>query len=415
MNILLIHQFFLEKDDPGGSRFNEMTKVWIQEGHRVTVLAGMVNYVTGKTPDKYVHLKYQLSEYEPGLSVLRCFVSPDYNTNFVGRLWAYFSFVWYGFFGGVTKLRPQKFDVIIATSPPLFIGLLAWMISKVKRVPYVFEVRDLWPESAIETGVLKNKFIIRLSFWLEKFIYKRALLVNVLTPAFGEKLRNKKQVPPEKIIYIPNAADFALSDSVLTTFDRDSFRRTMKWEDKFVIIYVGAHGVANHLIQLVEVAENINDAKILFVLVGDGMQKQSLVEAVQKKKLTNVEFVGSVPKHEIFAYILASDVGLSMLKKLDTFKTIFSNKTFDYMACKKPVLVAIDGISRKLVEDARCGLYAEPENSKDIIDKINILKKDPEALRTMGENGFHFAKNKFDRYVLARQYLAEIKKVLYAV
>ncbi|MFM7430938.1 MAG: glycosyltransferase family 4 protein, partial [Flammeovirgaceae bacterium] len=339
MNILLIHQFFLEKADPGGSRFNEMTKVWIQEGHRVTVLAGMVNYVTGKTPDKYVHLKYQLSEYEPGLSVLRCFVSPDYNTSFVGRLWAYFSFVWYGFFGGVTKLRPQKFDVIIATSPPLFIGLLAWMISKVKRVPYVFEVRDLWPESAIETGVLKNKFIIRLSFWLEKFIYKRALLVNVLTPAFREKLRNKKQVPPEKIIYIPNAADFALSDSVLTTFDRDSFRRTMKWEDKFVIIYVGAHGVANHLIQLVEVAESINDAKVLFVLVGDGMQKQSLVEAVQKKKLTNVEFVGSVPKHEIFAYILASDVGLSMLKKLDTFKTIFSNKTFDYMACKKPVLV----------------------------------------------------------------------------
>src|SRR6187402_235973 len=182
-----------------------MASVWIQEGHHVTVLCGMLNYVTGKTPEKYKGKKYHKSEYAPGLDVLRCYVSPDYNTSFMGRLWAYFSFVWYGVWGTLLKLRDRKFDVIIATSPPLFIGIIAWVTSRIKRVPYVFEVRDLWPESAIDTGVLTNKFIIRFAFWFEKFIYKGAALINVLTPAFRDKLIQHKNISPEKILFIPNA------------------------------------------------------------------------------------------------------------------------------------------------------------------------------------------------------------------
>ncbi len=415
MNILLIHQFFLEKEDPGGSRFNEMTKVWVREGHQITVIAGMVNYVTGKVPHKYKGLKYNLSEYEPNLTVLRCFVSPDYNANFVGRLWAYFSFVWFGFFGVLRKLGSQKFDIVIATSPPLFIGFLAWMISKVKRVPYLFEVRDLWPESAIETGVLKNKFIISISYWLEKFIYKKAFLINVLTPAFRDKLIGFKKIEPSKIIFIPNAADFSLSDELTKNFDSATFRKQLNWHQKFVVLYVGAHGVANHLIQVLEAAEQTHDEEVLFVLIGDGMQKQELVKYAETKRLKNVQFLPSVSKKEIFKYILAANVGLSVLKKVDTFKTIYSNKTFDYMACKKPVLMAIDGVSRALVEQANCGVYSEPENASNLIAKIKLLKQDPNRCNEMGENGFAFAKANFDRNTLAIQYLTEIKKALHVL
>ena len=214
MNILLIHQYFLEKDDGGGSRFNEMTRVWEEEGHNITVLAGMVHYATGKKRDRYKGKFAATEQYSKQTKVIRCHVSEAYNVNFLGRLWAYFSFVFSSIYAGFFK-SSDKFDVIVVTSPPLFVGITAYILSLFKRVPFVFEVRDLWPESAIDTGVLKNKAIIRLAYWFEAFMYRKAKLINVLTPAFREKLVVEKKVPKEKVIFIPNAADFSLSDGLL--------------------------------------------------------------------------------------------------------------------------------------------------------------------------------------------------------
>jgi len=412
LKILLIHQYFLEKDDPGGSRFNEMTRVWVQAGHQVTVLCGMLNYVTGKIPDKYKGQKYHYSEYGAGLNVLRCYVSRDYNTSFLGRLWAYFSFVWYGAWGVLLKLRNSNYDVIIASSPPLFIGIIAWITSRVKRIPYVFEVRDLWPESAVDTGVITNRVLIRFAYWLEKSIYQGASLINVLTPPFREKLIENKGVSPDKIIVIPNACDFALSDYLLSEFDRASFIEERGWNGQFVITYVGAHGVANHLIQLLEVADRLKDSPLRLVLIGDGMQKPMLQNEVKRRNILNVEFIDSMPKREVMKYILASQVGVSVLKKAETFKTVYSNKTFDYMACKKSILMIIDGASRELVEEAQCGLYAEPENIDEIVSRIENLMDNPSLCELMGERGYTFAKKHFDRQVLAEKYLYEIKNRL---
>lgn len=409
MNILLIHQYFLEKDDPGGSRFNEMTRIWVEEGHQVTVLCGMLNYLTGKIPDKYKGLKYHRSAYAAGLEVIRCYVSPQYNANFFGRLWAYFSFIWYCVWGAVFKLRGQRFDVVLATSPPLFIGLAARLVSWVKGLRYVFEVRDLWPESAIDTGVLTNPLIIRLSYWIERVSYRGASLINVLTPAFRDKLIASKGVAPEKIIFIPNACDFTLSEHLLQDFDAEAFRRQHGWQDKFVVTYVGVHGTANHLIQLIDAAAYLKDTPAHIVLIGDGVQKKELRDEATRRGLSNVEFIDAIPKKDVMKYILASDAGTSVLKKVDTFKTVYSNKTFDYMACKKPIVMVIDGVSRKLVEDAGCGIYAEPEDGADIASKIRILCQDVEFSRKMGERGYEFARKDFDRNVLARRYLAEIK------
>jgi glycosyltransferase involved in cell wall biosynthesis len=413
MKILLIHQFFLEKEDGGGSRFNEMTKVWAEQGHEITILAGMVHYATGKKRKRYKKkLFVNDKQFYKNVDVMRCHVSESYNSSFIGRLWAYFSFVFSGIYAGVFKVK-GKYDIIIVTSPPLFVGITAYMLSLIKRTPFVFEIRDLWPESAIDTGVLKNKIIIRFAYWFENFLYKKARLINVLTPAFREKLIQNKNVPEEKIIMIPNAADFTLAKHVSETLNTEKFRKDLQFDDKFVITYVGAHGIANHLIQLIDAAEQLTDTPVVFQLIGDGMHKGKLKNEVKKRNLSNVIFRNSVSKKEIFKYIYASDMGVSVLKKVETFKTIYSNKTFDYMSCKRPILMLIDGVSKQLVIDSKSGIFIEPENTKALVKGVrDLLAMKKETLEEMGLNGYNYAKKHFDRKKLAKIYISKTKEIL---
>jgi glycosyltransferase involved in cell wall biosynthesis len=370
----------------------------------------MNHYNTGKKNERYKgRFIFNDNNFEPGVRVIRSHVSEAYNVNFVGRLWGYFSFVFSSIVAGLFQAR-GKYDIIIVTSPPLFVGITAYVLSKIKGVPFVFEIRDLWPESAIDTGVVTNKLIIKLAYWFEKFIYSKAKLINVLTPAFRDTLTNKKNVPAEKIIFIPNAADFKLSDELLQTFDVTSFRAQQDFQGKLVLTYVGAHGVANHLIQLIETAELYKNQQVLFLLIGEGMQKEMLKEEVYKRKLNNVRFIDAVPKKEVFKYILASDIGMSVLKRVDTFKTVYSNKTFDYMSCKKPILMAIDGVSRQLVEDAQAGFYVEPENINEYKRVIDIYLSNPHLMKKQGEMGYKFAKDNFDRDVLAAKYIKTVQQ-----
>ena len=410
MNILLLHQYFLEEDDSGGSRWNEMTKVWTGEGHNVTVLAGMMHANKSEKRPEYKG-KYFKRKQQGAVNVWRCHVSESYNKSFIGRLWGYFSFMFSSLWAGLFKAK-GKYDVVIVTSPPLFVGFSGYVISRLRSMPLVFEVRDLWPESAIDTGVLENKMIIKLAYWFENFIYRKAKLINVLTPAFRDTLIERKKVPAAKIIFIPNAADFSLSEQLLGSFDAKAFRKEQGYDDKMVLTYVGAHGVANHLVQVLDAAEAVKGKPVLFLLIGDGMQKKMLMEQADKRGLSNVRFIDSVPKAEVFKYILSSDMGMSVLKKVDTFKTIYSNKTFDYMSCKKPIFMAIDGVSRKLVEDAKAGMYVEPENTDEYARAIDFYLANPAVLEQQGENGYRYAIENFDREVLAKKYLNGIESML---
>lgn len=414
LNILLIHQYFLEDGDGGGSRWNEMTRLWTEKGHQITVLAGMVHYNTGRKTARYRGKFVHTDKRDEQLTVIRSHVSEAYNVSFAGRLWAYFSFVFSSLYAGFFKTK-GKFDVIIVTSPPLFVGITGYILSLLRRTPLVFEIRDLWPESAIDTGVLKNRWIIRMAYAFEAFIYRKARLINVLTPAFRDTLIQKKQVPEEKIVMIPNAADFAISEELLHTFDVDAFRRENDLEKRFVITYVGAHGVANHLIQAVQTAEILHSKypEVLFLMIGEGMEKAMLKKEVEKRGIGNaVRFIDAVPKKEVFKYILASDAGTSILKKVDTFKTVYSNKTFDYMSCKKPIFMLIDGVSRELVENARCGVYVEPENPQLFAKIIENYLSQPLSLQNMGENGYTYAHVHFDRQALAEKYISTITNVI---
>ncbi|MEO6282730.1 MAG: glycosyltransferase family 4 protein [Dyadobacter sp.] len=405
MHILLIHQYFLEDNGGGGSRWNEISRMWLAEEHQVTVLAGTGHYMRQENNknDRF----FDRNVNSNSVKVIRCYVSRRYHAGFAGRLWAYFSFTFSATLGGIFYAR-DPYDLVVVTSPPLLAGISGLVISWCKRIPLVLEIRDLWPESAIDTGVLQNTFLIRMSYWLENQLYRKANFINVLTPAFREVLINQKKIQHSKIIVVPNAADFSLSEHLLQHFDREAFRRKLNLENKFVVIYVGAHGVANHLIQILETADLLRDTHVVFLLVGDGRQKKQLMEEADKRQLNNVRFQDPVSKSEVFKYILAADIGASVLKKADTFKTIYSNKTFDYFSCKKPVLMAIDGISRQLIEDAAAGVFVEPENPADFACKIREYMNDPVRCSNEGENGYHFARTHFDREVLAKKYLEHL-------
>ncbi len=401
----------MEPNDGGGSRFNEMAKQWSESDHDITVLAGMMHANGSKKIPEYKG-KFILKKKHDKVNVIRCHVSETYNSGFLGRLWGYFSFVFSSIWAGLFSTK-GKYDVILVTSPPLFVGITAYVLSIFKRTPFVFEVRDLWPESAIDTGVVTNKLIIKFAFWFEAFIYKKAKLINVLTPAFRDTLIHKKGIPKDKVIFIPNAADFTLADEVSNSdFNPQEFRDELGWRDKLVITYVGAHGVANHLIQVIETAELIKEKlpHVLFVLIGGGMQKEMLMREAKKRNCSNVQFFDPVPKKDVFKYIMASDYGASVLKKVDTFKTIYSNKTFDYMSCKKPIMLVIDGVSRELVEAAKCGIYIEPEDPQDWANKIESLKNiSAEETSEMGVNGYKYAQLHFDRMKLGEQYINHIE------
>lgn len=410
MKILLLHQYFLEEDDPGGSRWNEITKTWTDQGYEVSVIAGMMHYNGNKKKDEY-RGKFFIKKKQGRVDVYRSHVSESYNSGFLGRLWGYFSFMFSSLWNGVFHVK-GNYDVVIVTSPPLFVGISGFLLSKVKGIPMVFEIRDLWPESAIDTGVLTNKLIIKLAYTVEKFIYSKSKLINVLTPAFYNTLRDKKGVNENKLIMIPNAADFSLSEEILNNFNRDQFRKENSLEGKFVITYVGAHGVANHLEQILDVGKLLEDTNVLFLLIGQGMEKAKLMEKAKQMGVINVRFHDPVPKKEVFKFIIASDMGASVLKNVDTFKTVYSNKTFDYFSCKKPVLMGIDGVSRELVEKAKAGSYVEPENAEDYNRIIRMYMNDLERIEKEGENGYKFAKENFDRKVLAERYLNSISNII---
>ena len=412
MKILLIHQYFKEADVVGGARFNEMTKVWNNLGHDITVLAGDLDGQSKEKKEEYKN-NFIVKKDQDGIVVWRCNVSESYNKNFSGRLWGYFSFVFSSSYAGIFKLK-GNFDVILVTSPPLFVGITAYLISLFKKIPIVFEVRDLWPESAIDTGVLKNKHIIKLAFWFEKFIYKKADLINVLTPAFEKIIIEEKKIKKDKILFIPNAADFDMADSFLNEFNIEKFKEEHGLTNKFIFTYIGAHGVANDLQQILEVAARVENEKIVFLLIGNGMKKNELIESSKNMELVNVVFKDAMPKVEALKFVAASDVGISVLKKVDAFKTIYSNKTFDYMSCKKPILLAIDGVSRELVEKAQCGIYVEPENINSMTKGVDYLANlNTIDLAKMGNNGYDYAKVNFDRKKLALKYIDEIKAKIY--
>ena len=402
MHIVVIHQYYLMPGRSGGSRFNEFARLWTEAGHRVSVIAGTLDYTTGETPEKYKR-RWVTRERDGDVEVYRCHVPSSYRKSFRGRMWAFFGFL---LSSTTATFLLRAADVVIATSPPLTAAVPGWVAAHIGRnIPWVFEIRDLWPESAVTTGVLKEDApLTRALYVLERTACKTADKVNVLTPAFRADLLRRGLASDGKIVFIPNGADV----EKFKPGPRDNeVRRSQGWGDRLVVMYAGAHGRANALDQLVGAAELLKDRPdILIVSVGDGPERPRLIELAKSKGLTNIVFPGAQPKDAMPDWVRACDVGAAVLQNNPTFRTVYPNKVFDYMACERPVLLAIDGVARKMVcEEAGAGVFAQPEDPQAIAGGIRSLVDSAAQRARKGAAGRAWVLANATREGLAKRYL----------
>jgi glycosyltransferase involved in cell wall biosynthesis len=408
MHILIIHQTFASLDEPGGTRHYEFARLLSARGHQVTVIASPVSYITGiPTPlapsGHSPHLRSKWGELEGGegegeITILRASVYSAHHKSFAHRVIAFISFMASSFWLG---LGVRNVDIVWGTSPPIFQGVTAWALARLKGAKFLFEVRDLWPQFAVAVGVLTNPTLIRASELLERFLYRHADRVMVNSPGFSEhvQIRGAKRVE-----LIPNGADPSMFDPA---DDGIAFRRSHHLEDKFVALYAGAHGMSNDLGVLLEAAKILQEVTIIsgiqIVLLGDGKEKVNLQAKAAEMGLSNVTFAPSVPKAEMAGTLAGADACIAILKPLDEYKTTYPNKVFDYMAAGRPVLLAIDGVIREVVEAAGCGIFAEPGDPSALAKAIQGLASDKEKARQMGLHGRAYLEEHFSRAVIGER------------
>jgi glycosyltransferase involved in cell wall biosynthesis len=397
MHILLIHQAFVALDEPGGTRHHELARFLAGRGHRVTVIASTVSYLTGKTETA----EDLIEEMDGGgsVTVLRARAYPALHRSFFHRVISFFSFMASSFLLG---LKVRQVDLVWGTSPPIFQGVTAWLLARLKRAPFLFEVRDLWPAFAIQVGVLRNPLLIRLSLWLERFLYRHADRVMVNSPGFIEHVRERGA---RRIELVPNGVDSRMFDPFASGI---AFRKEHGLEGRFVVLYAGAHGLSNDLGVVLQAARRLADRpEIRIVLLGDGKEKPALMAQAVEMGLTNLHFLPPVPKAGMAEALAAADACIAILKPIPLYATVYPNKVFDYMAAARPVILAIDGVIRQVVEQAQGGLFTPPGDPEALAGAILRLAGDPAQARQMGLNARSYVEANFDRSALARR-LAEI-------
>lgn len=401
MHILIIHQAFASLDEPGGTRHYEFARLLTSRGHQVTVIASPVSYITGAplTPTPLPILGEG-----QGVRVIRARVYSAHHKSFFHRLIAFFSFMLSSFWIG---LGVKNVDVVWGTSPPIFQGVTAWLLARLKGAKFLFEVRDLWPQFAIAVGVLKNPVLIRLSEWLERFLYRRADRVMVNSPGFIAHVTSRGT---RRVELIPNGADPSMFDPSNNSAD---FRRTHQLEDKFVALYAGAHGMSNDLGVVLDAAKLLMDEKkIQIMLLGDGKEKPALQARAKQMGLSNIIFLPSVPKSEMPNALAAADVCIAILKPLEEYKTTYPNKVFDYMAAGRPVVLAIDGVIREVVEAAGCGKFSTPGDAKIMAETIKYFCADRDRTRKMGLAGRAYLEKNFSRAAIGEKLMRFLEEMV---
>lgn len=382
------------------ARTYEHARHWAALGHEVTVITGFPNHPTGIIRPEYEG-QFVKRENIDGIDLLRTWVYCAANKGFFKRVLNFLSFFFSSFLlGSAMTARP---DVVVGTSPQFFCAVSAYLLSVIKRAPFVFEVRDIWPQSAVELGALRNPLIIRALESIEHFLYRRARLIIVVAEATRPYLL-AKGVNPDKIRIVPNGIDAKYLESAVAT--SEEIRNQYDLNGKFIVSYIGTHGMSHALDVVLKAAGKLrDDTSVRFLFVGEGAEKENLKKLALELKLNNVIFVNEQSRERLLAFYRASDVSLVPLKRLDIFRKVLPSKLFELMGVGCPVICSVEGEAAELVKRSGGGECIEPENADSLVESIRRLEKNKELRLQMSANGRTFVREFYLRSKLAENYL----------
>jgi glycosyltransferase involved in cell wall biosynthesis len=406
MHILYVSPYFPPEPGAPAARVSELARAWVEAGHQVTVLTGLPNHPTGIVPPEY-RRRVLVSENFHGVRVVRTWIYAAANRGRLRRSLAYASFAASAALWG--QFHVGHPDVLVATSPQFLCAVAGHAIARTRSLPFVFEVRDLWPESIVAVGALPAGHpVVRGLGLVEEHLYRQADRIVVVTDSFGARLR-QRGVAAEKIEVVKNGVDL---DRFVPGSRDTQLRGRLGYADKFVVSYVGTHGMAHGLDSVLDAAAALRpEDQIRFLFVGEGAERQRLQARAKTESLGNVRFLGVLPRDAMSEVYATSDLCLVPLRKTELFQTVLPSKIFEILGMARPLLLSVDGEARALVEASGGGVFVPPEDVPAMAAAILRLAGDPAACRSMGERGHAYVKQHFDRKRLAARYLEILEEV----
>lgn len=397
MKVLFLTQYCPPEVGAPQNRIFEFAKLLKNYGHEVTILTAMPNYPRGEIFDEYKGKELVVEELEQ-IKIVRTKIYATKEKTFTKRLKNYLSFTFSSVFQGSKYIDNQ--DVVIVESPPLFLGWSGYRIAKKKKAKFVFNVSDLWPESAVKLGVLNNKLLIYMSTKLEEFCYKKADAVTGQTVGIVNNIISRG-FSKDKVHLITNG----VNTEFFKPENRDiEYRKEIGLEGKFAVCYAGIHGIAQGLEVIIKAADIIKEEKqIQIVFIGEGPEKQKLINMTKEKKLNNITFLPLQPKKNMPRIIASMDATIIPLKKLDLFKGALPSKMFEALSSELPIILAAEGEAERLINTAHAGLVVEPENEKEIAEAVLKLYNNEELRKQLGKNGREYVSKNYSRDIIARK------------
>jgi glycosyltransferase involved in cell wall biosynthesis len=408
MKILYLTPVFEVGSDSGSERHFFFCKYLARHGHSVAAITSNVDYK--KASVRIPGSKGTVTRRIDGIDIHYVYSYPHFRGSLFRR---FIYFVTY-FFSSIAQIfRIDKPDVIYAVSTPLTVGLLGYVLSRIRGIPFVFEVTDVWPDAAVVCGIIKNRAIIQVAKWLEAFCYGKAAHIVALTQGIRENIL-KKGVPAEKVSVITNGVDFSLFSLNNERPTREQLRDEQGYSDRFVAMYMGAHGAYNALDTIVDAAVALkDDQRFLFVLVGDGDAKEPLQNRVRTHGLTNVRFIAPIARSESPALLDLADAFLLPNRKGEFFSANLPNKLFDFLASAKPIIVAGSGETAAVINGAGCGRVVEAEDGAAVAAALRELAQLLDDARgQMGQAGKAYVTEHYDREVLSQNFLQIIQNAV---
>jgi glycosyltransferase involved in cell wall biosynthesis len=400
MRIIFISDNFPPEYNAPATRTYEHCKAWVKLGVEVTVITCFPNFPRGKIYEGYNN-RWKSVEYMDGIRVIRVwsFIAP--NAGFFKRTLDFLSFAITSFLAGVTL----KSDLIVATSPQFFSAVSGWALSLFKGKRWVMEVRDLWPESIKAVDALKPGVVLTALEKIEMHLYRSASKIIVVTDSFKSSIAGRG-IDASKIYVVKNGVDL---NAYQPQKKNDILLGELNLKNKFVVGYAGTHGLAHSLDFVVRCIDKLDDKSVHFIFIGDGAEKTNIVKQAEDLNLKNITFLNPVPKSEIAKYLSLMDVALIPLKKSTTFEGVIPSKVFETVAMHIPVLLGVDGETRRIIEYYQAGIFFEPENEIDFLAKLKAIKQKIQDCSSVYREGCQKMAHDFNRELLAAKMLDVLK------